>query len=171
MQRLNRLGRLLSIVLSLMASGIANAHEVQRSEIRVVFGEDDREGSVEIWQTISLETAYGVARSGSEQREVDAVFVDGDILEIIGQQSLIQAAAGTCALTKQAHRRVDHHGASLQMRFVFDCPKGERPAQMSFYWMSKTPSGHFAVLEQNSGEGSPFKVIERGNPVIKFDRF
>jgi hypothetical protein len=154
-----------------MVSNIAYAHDVQNSEIRVVFGEDGHEGSVEIWQTILIETAYGVARSGFDQRDVDAALVDDDILEIIGLHSRVQAATGPCSLMKQAHRRVDHHGVRLQMRFLYHCPKGEPAEHITFYWMSKTPSNHFAVLEQNSGEGSPFKVIERGNPVFKFNRY
>ncbi|MEP1143226.1 MAG: hypothetical protein ABJH52_05870 [Henriciella sp.] len=156
--------------MTLGIAGAAYAHDVQNSEIRLVFGEDDLHGSIEIWQTIPLETAYDVVRSSSEPQAVDAEFFDGDVLKIIGQQSLIQSATGPCDLTKQAHRRVDQHGERLQMRFLFTCPDGERPTQMTFAWMSQTPNSHFVVLEQNTGRGSPFKVIERGNPVIKFDR-
>lgn len=174
MQRLKARRRLRKVCVWLMAMGIAgaaHAHDVQNSEIRAVFGEDDRQGSLEIWQSIPLETAYGVARSSAELHADEAEISDGDVLKFIGQASLIQSATGPCDLTKQAHRRIDHHGARLQMRFLFTCPEGERPTQMTFAWMSQTPSSHFAVLEQNTGQGSPFKVIERANPIVTFERF
>ena len=135
MQRLKVRRRLRGVCMWLMALGIAgaaHAHDVQNSEIRAVFGEDDRQGSLEIWQSIPLETAYGVARSSVELRTGEAEISDGDVLKIFGQTSLIQTATGPCDLTKQAHRRIDHHGARLQMRFLFTCPEGERPTQMTF---------------------------------------
>lgn len=171
MQRIKKFGHILGLLLSLSASGVSYAHDVQNSEIRVVLGEDDHKGSVEVWQTIPLETADAVARSVSDQREVGPELADDYILEIIGQQLLVHAVNRPCTLTKQAHRRVEYHGERLQTRFLFECPENERPSELIFLWMSEAPSSHFAVVEQNSGEGSPFKVIERGNPVIKFDRF
>lgn len=173
MQRLKRLLLSLGMLMWFVASGItgsAFAHDVQNSEVRAVFGENDRYGSVEVWQTMPLEIAYGAARTSFEQNEAGALLGDGDVLEIMGPQLLIAATTGQCDLTKQAHRRV-HKGTRLQMRFLFVCPQDERPTQMIFAWMANTPSNHFVVLEQKSGHGSPFKVIERGNPVFTFERF
>lgn len=170
---MRRLNHLLGLLLGPMAFGVAGpaqAHDVQNSEVRVVFGEDNRKGSVEVWQTMSLETAYEAARTSSNQTDADADLEDSDVLEIFGPQLLIQTATGSCAIEKQAHRRV-HHGTRLQMRFLFACAEDKRPTKMTLAWMSHTPAGHFAVLEQDSGQGSPFKVIEKGRPVIDFHSF